>query len=59
MKHWHDVFPDAIYDVHYVSLVSNPEPEIRMLLATCDLDWQNECLKFDKSKSTITTASSV
>lgn len=59
MKHWHDIFPDAIYDVHYESLVSNPEPEIRKLLATCNLDWQSECLKFDKSKSTVTTASSV
>ena len=59
MKHWHDIFPDTIYDVHYESLVSNPEPEIRKLIAICDLDWQSECLQFDRSKSTITTASAV
>ncbi|GAW95453.1 MULTISPECIES: hypothetical protein [Colwellia] len=48
-----------IYDVHYESLVSNPELEIRKLIATCDLDWLSKCLKFNKSKSTITMASAV
>lgn len=59
MRHWHDVFPGSIYDVHYESLVNNPETEIKKLISACDLDWQSECLRFDKSKSIVTTASAV
>lgn len=57
MKHWHQTFPDTIYDVCYETLVSNPDKEIRKLIETCDLEWQEECLNFDKSKGVVKTAS--
>jgi len=57
MKHWHGVFPGAIHDVHYESLVRNPEQEIRRLLEACDLEWQDSCLEFNRSPSTVKTAS--
>ncbi|GAA5133478.1 tetratricopeptide repeat-containing sulfotransferase family protein [Thalassotalea piscium] len=57
MAHWHLTFPGEIYDVHYESLISNPEIEIRKLIKACGLEWQEECLNFHKSKAVVTTAS--
>jgi tetratricopeptide (TPR) repeat protein len=57
MEHWHRVMPGAIYDVSYEALTGNPETEIRNLLAACDLEWQDECLNFDKAGGIIKTAS--
>jgi hypothetical protein len=57
MKHWHQVMPGAIYDIHYESLTGNPEDEIRNLLSACDLEWDDKCLSFEKSPGTVNTAS--
>jgi len=57
MKHWHEVMPGAIYDVNYEALTHNPEHEIRKLLSACDLEWQEDCLNFDKSAGIVKTAS--
>ncbi|GHE98319.1 tetratricopeptide repeat-containing sulfotransferase family protein [Thalassotalea profundi] len=57
MAHWHSVFPDSIYDIEYESLISDPENEIKKLINICNLDWQEECLKFHKSEAIVTTAS--
>jgi tetratricopeptide (TPR) repeat protein len=57
MVHWHDTFPGDIYDVAYESLVENPEKEIIALINACDLEWQEDCLAFNKSKSVVKTAS--
>ncbi len=58
MEHWHQVMPGAIYDIEYESLTRNPEHEIRKLIAACDLEWQDDCLEFHKSKGLVKTASS-
>ena len=57
MKHWHDVMPGTIYDVSYESLTHHPEQEIRKLLVACDLEFQERCLSFQKSKAVVKTAS--
>ena len=57
MKHWHTTFPDEIYDISYESLVSEPESNIRQLLEVCGLEWQEQCLDFNNSKSLVKTAS--
>lgn len=57
MQHWHAVLPGEIYDVNYERLVSDPAPAIRELLAACDLDFQDSCLQFQKTKAVVTTAS--
>jgi tetratricopeptide (TPR) repeat protein len=57
MKHWHQVLPNAIYDISYESLTQNPEPEIRKLLSACDLEWQEACLNFEKNTGIVKTAS--
>lgn len=57
MKHWHAVMPGEIYDVSYEALTHNPDEEIRNLLAACDLEFEEACLRFDKSKAVVKTAS--
>ncbi len=57
MDHWHKVLPDAIYDVNYEALTHDPEVEIRKLLAACDLEWQDDCLSFNKNAGIVKTAS--
>lgn len=57
MRHWHTVLPGEIYDVNYERLVSDPAAAIRELLAACDLDFQDACLQFQKTKAVVTTAS--
>ena len=57
MKHWHQVMPDFIYDIEYEALTQNPEAEIRKLIAACDLEWQDNCLNFEKSAGLVKTAS--
>lgn len=57
MRHWHQVYPGAIHDVCYESLVRDPEPEIRGLLAACDLEWDDACLSFHSTAGVVKTAS--
>ena len=57
MNHWHQVLPDAIYDISYESLTQNPESEIRKLLTACDLEWQESCMNFEKTAGIVKTAS--
>jgi hypothetical protein len=57
MRHWHEAMPGTIYDVSYESLTQNPEQEIRQLLSACDLEFQESCLNFDKTKAVVKTAS--
>ena len=57
MEHWKKVLPGRIYDIHYESLVSNPQPEIERLLDYCELEWEDACMEHDKSTHITTTAS--
>ena len=57
MSHWHEVLPGCIYDINYESLTRNPEQQIRQLLSYCDLEFQENCLHFQKSEAVVTTAS--
>ncbi len=57
MAFWHECFPGRIYDVRYESLTENQEDETRKLLAYCDLDWEDGCFDFHKTKRAVKTAS--
>lgn len=57
MKHWHNVFPGAIYDIEYEALTRRPEQTIRRLLDACGLDWEQGCLDFYRSPGIVRTAS--
>lgn len=57
MRHWHTVLPGQIYDIHYESLIAQPQPEIEGLLAQCDLPWDENCLNFHQTNRSVRTAS--
>jgi hypothetical protein len=57
MAHWHEIMPGAIYDLNYESLARDPESEIRKLLAACDLEFEENCLGFEKTEAVVKTAS--
>ena len=58
MKYWHTVLPNVIHDLEYAEMINNQENTTRRLLDFCQLDWEEECLKFYETKRSINTASS-
>jgi hypothetical protein len=57
MDHWHAVLPGVIHDVHYETLVEQPEKTARELLEYCNLSWEDKCLAFYRTKRVVNTAS--
>ena len=57
MKLWQDKFPSKIIEVNYESLVADTENEIRHLLASCHLFWEEQCLTRENTDKLSNTAS--
>ena len=57
MKHWKKIFPKFIIDIEYEKIIHNPELQIRDLVKSCNLNWNDNCLKFYNNKRAIKTAS--
>lgn len=57
MEHWCQMFPNRIITIQYENLVNNTKSNIENILKFCNLDWQDECLDFHKTKRNIRTAS--
>ena len=57
MRHWHDVMPGNILDVHYENLVTDTEAQARRVLAWCGLEWQDAVLSPSDNDTPSTTAS--
>lgn len=57
VDHWREVCGDALYLLHYESLVQDIEPQIRQLLAACGLAWEPQCLNFHEKPGAVSTAS--
>jgi len=57
MSHWKNTIPHFIYDISYEKLVSDLETESKKLLDFCNLPWNENCLKFYKTKRVVNTAS--
>jgi tetratricopeptide (TPR) repeat protein len=58
MEYWRSVLPnDAVLDVQYEDLVSEPEAQVRRLIAYCGLEWDDACLDFHKTDRSVRTAS--
>ena len=51
------IFPNEIYELNYNNLVNNSENEIKNILKFCNLEWDPNCLRHEKNKKTIKTAS--
>ena len=58
MDFWRERFPNQVNDLDYEALTEHQEEETRKLLDYCDLDWEDQCLEFHKTKRGINTASS-
>ncbi|HKI62413.1 MAG TPA: sulfotransferase, partial [Mariprofundaceae bacterium] len=58
MQHWREVLPEGVmYELDYESLVANQEEETRKLLGACGLEWNDQCLQFNKAKNIVRTTS--
>ena len=57
MDHWQRVLPLSIHTVRDESLVNDPEPHIRQLVAHCDLKWDDRCLAVADNKRAVRTVS--
>jgi hypothetical protein len=57
MKHWHQVMPGRIMDVHYDALVADPAAVMRQVLEFCGLPWDAAATTLDRA-GTVATASS-
>tara|TARA_Y100000590_G_C15702051_1_gene1007170 strand:- start:848 stop:2416 length:1569 start_codon:yes stop_codon:yes gene_type:complete len=59
MTHWSKILPNFIFDLNYEDLINDNEKKIKNMLNFCNLDWQNDCLRFYNNKRPIKTASDV
>jgi len=58
MNFWHKKFPGKIYDLNYEELTTNQKSETKKLLEYCELEWDENCLKFHENTRGVQTASS-
>jgi tetratricopeptide (TPR) repeat protein len=58
MKHWHEVLPGKVLDVHYEETVTDLETQVRRILEHCGLPFEEQCLRYYETDRAIRTASS-
>ena len=58
MDFWNELFPREIFTINYEDIINNPNKKIRELLKFCNVEFENSCLDFNKSKRPVKTASS-
>ncbi len=59
VDHWTSILGDRLITIRYEDLVENQEAETRRLLEQLGLDFESDCLTFEKNKAASSTASSV
>jgi Tfp pilus assembly protein PilF len=59
MKHWQALLGSRLVTVQYEELVASPEREIRTLLSSLGLPWDERCLAFHTTDRTVSTFSRV
>ena len=57
MEHWAGLIGDRICTVDYDELVVDPEPVLQRVVSFLGLDWDEACLKFERSSGPVKTAS--
>ena len=58
MAHFDEALPGRVHRVIYESMVDDTEPEVRRLLAYCNLPFEDQCLRFYETERAVRTASS-
>lgn len=57
MDWWHERYPGRIIEVDYERLTSDPERQVRQLVAAAGLEWEESCLSFHENVVEVNTAS--
>lgn len=57
MQRWTTIFPERVTVVDYEQLTTNPEPNMRAMLAAMGLEWEAACLAFHETKRDVRTLS--
>lgn len=56
--HWRRVLPpERFVEIDYETLVADPEPVIRRMVAACGLEWDQACLRPERNARVVQTAS--
>tara|TARA_B100001179_G_scaffold67699_1_gene47337 strand:+ start:77 stop:511 length:435 start_codon:yes stop_codon:yes gene_type:complete len=58
MKHWQEVLPGKVLDVHYEETVDDLESQVRRILNFCGLPFEQNCVDFHQTERAVKTASS-
>lgn len=58
MDHWDAVLPGRVHRVQYEEMVADTEAQIRTLLEYCELDFEEQCLRFYETDRAVRTPSS-
>ena len=56
MRHWEQVLPLEVMEVHYEALVERQEHVSRELVEFCGLPWDDACLEFYRQRRSVGTA---
>jgi tetratricopeptide (TPR) repeat protein len=54
---WREKMPEGFMEIQYEDLIDDPEKHARALIDYCDLEWEDDCLNFHKSKRQVKTLS--
>lgn len=57
MDHWREVFSKRMFEICHEDLLSDQEQYTRALLEYCGLEWDDQCLEFDRAERNVATAS--
>jgi tetratricopeptide (TPR) repeat protein len=58
MRHWNEVLPGRVLDVHYEETVTDLEGQVRRILEHCGLPFEEQCLRYYETDRAVKTASS-
>ena len=58
MKHWRQVLPGKVLDVHLEETVASLEMQVRRILEHCELPFEEGCVRFHETRRAVRTASS-
>ena len=55
MLFWNNILPNYYVNVFYDELINEPKKQIEKLLNVCNLEWNENCIKFYNNKNSIST----
>ncbi|MEE9596336.1 MAG: sulfotransferase, partial [Acidiferrobacterales bacterium] len=58
MAHWRKVLPLSMYEIQYEELVADADRKTRELIDFLDLEWDERCLSFHRTRRPVQTVSS-